>query len=338
MMKLIEYFKQKLNSIHCFLGLEITDDFIKLVEVKSDKENGFTIHQANMKPIHANLIKDGLIINLTGVIHILKTMVKEMNLTTNQVHFMLPSHLVHLHYVKVPYIRVDDIHKWIYEAMNSNRIILPFKESHYDIIKLNIDSNQNTEVILLTAQQDEIKVYVKALEAADLKPISMEIKALSLYRLIHVMEFIDTEKSFLIIEINEMVAEMSIFEKGTLQSIRVIPVKRSFQKYSSVRNSAKESVSFKMVDKNDDVFNYLIQEVKKFVHHYVYSINKGQEKFEYMIISGDIKELHEIGYAFNQMFPYEVKILEGNCLGVQDKDDLLPFFAVPLGLALRGRQ
>ncbi|MFS1512574.1 type IV pilus biogenesis protein PilM [Chengkuizengella sp. SCS-71B] len=340
MTNIVEYLKRKLVSLQCFIGVEMTDEYIKLVEIKMDKNNSFIIHQYKMEPIQTNLIKDGFILNTNEVINKLNDMLKQLTLYTNQVHFMLPSHLVHLHFLTVPHHEKEKILKWIQTELENERIELPFKNPHFDMIKLSTDTTGKTNIMLLTAPQDEIETYVNVFNAVNLKPISLEIKAFSLFRLIHALELIDIMCSFIVIEINKFSAEISVFQSGILQTIRSIPVMRSPEKYRSVKTAAQKAVSFKIVKKNEgDLSSYLTLEVKKFINYYhYYDNNKNKEDFQCLILLGDISELHQIGYEFNRAFPFEVRILNADERISNDKNNnLLPFFAVPLGLALRGR-
>ncbi|WP_165452280.1 type IV pilus biogenesis protein PilM [Paenibacillus thalictri] len=207
------------------------------------------------------------------------------------------------------------------------------------------------DVMLVAGPKELIEQYLEIIRSAGLKPISMEFKALSLYRLMEKTEFADPKATCLVVDINENVTDISIFHDCLLKITRTVPI--HFKKPADPQQTSdtpippEEEVSlFSLFQSNDKESEFtascsdLAHELERLMNFYRYTLNNRNQEFSRIVLSGDVVRLHDIEVYLRERLNMEVTVAYSP--GIKTDDGLLehafPAMAVPIGLALRGRE
>jgi Tfp pilus assembly PilM family ATPase len=179
------------------------------------------------------------------------------------------------------------------------------------------------EVLLVAASRAGVEPYVNAAKMAGLKPVSVEIKALSLLRSIEHSSMAAADDTLLSVDISNTLTEISIYSGGILRMTRSVPV-------------------FFDGEHSDQDFSYgcseLAHELDRMISFYTYTLNHRNAQFETIVVTGDADRLDGIVDSLSrQMQQQVVKLMPGDVeLGQSISAKLYPAMAGAVGAALRG--
>jgi type IV pilus assembly protein PilM len=199
------------------------------------------------------------------------------------------------------------------------------------------------DVMLVAAPQELIKEYQGILTSASLKPISMEFKALSLFRVMEFSDMVNPDSTILLIDINEHLSDVSIFHNQQLKITRNIPI--NFASNPKTAALVEDSFNFSQFEEKGTESEFITAchdlgyEIERLMNFYRYTLNNRDHEFSHILVSGDISRLNELVDRLAERVPCKISILRTNHFKSSHPDftALFPSLAVPIGLALRGR-
>ncbi|MDF2960943.1 MAG: Tfp pilus assembly protein ATPase PilM [Paenibacillus sp.] len=393
MMKIIEPILHSLVSPSSSLGLEITDQAIKIVEIKVLKNKRPLVLKMVMEKLPKQVVVDGRIKDVTRLLLIMQTLIAKHSLKHKKIHMVIPSQTIMVRFLKLPDIPDVELRKVVDFEVKHN-IHLPFEEPYFDFCKLNgindkkraikkvkkqdinkkapaedlfmneaaaaSESNLNNlfseiteegikdeglqcDVMLVAAPKEIIEEYNILLQSSGLTPISIEIKALSLFRLIKQLTNINSKSTFLLVDINENITDLSIFHDEQLKITRTVPLEFA-DKTDQSSNETDSSLAFLGFHDADADFNEarneLAHELERLINFYRYTLNNRNQEFDHIVISGDVSRLHEICTFVEEKLSLKVVVPVPNSLAFSENNydfTTKTLFSVPLGLALRGK-
>lgn len=387
-----------------FIGLEINDMSVKAVEVVS---RGGSFH---IKAKAAILLQPGVVVE--GRIKDRVTLLQAINKTlaadhfkSKKVHFVLPSPVVMVRYMKLPDLAMPDLRKLV-EFEIKHQIHLPFEEPYFDLIKLNgseegvqrkvtqikgkrgpeieqpeepgwgeaaassgggASSNADLlfggqtnesqgeakndetsiqcDVMLAIAPREVVEEYAELLEDALLKPASVEIKGLSLYRLMAWLypETYDTG-TYLVVDLNEISADVSIYDLGQLRITRsaAVTLKSEADPMPTAQISEPSTdgglfAEFEVQAPQPTGFEQacaeLAGELDRIINFFRYSLNNRTKEIHRVFVTGDLPRLSEVIEQLQQRMNTKVEPIRS----LPQEGVSVAEFAVPIGLGLRGR-
>ncbi|MGO4494345.1 type IV pilus biogenesis protein PilM [Paenibacillus sp. 2RAB27] len=206
------------------------------------------------------------------------------------------------------------------------------------------DTAMQCDVMLVAAPKEMMDQYLEVLASAGIKLTSIEIKALSLFRLLQSTSLTKLKDTYLIVDLNETTGDLSIFQGENLKITRSIPLSFSAkpQGNTDVRTSADHLFS-EFLDGDADFRNHcndLAHELERLMNFYRYTLNNRNQEFAGVVISGDLKRMPEIVSFLTERLPIPVQLFQSASYFSRNsafKDDL-SMYAVTLGLALRGAE
>lgn len=196
------------------------------------------------------------------------------------------------------------------------------------------------DVMLVAAPRDLVNEYMQAVQAAGLKVQSIEIKALSLYRVIEQTRFTEPNGTFLTVDINEKATDLSIFHDGILKITRSVPM--IFRAANSVPPMLPSTGLFAEFADPDSEFRNtcaeLAHELERLMNFYRYTLNNRNQEFEKLLLSGDVPRMHEIAGALREKLSLDVQLFYSDQILAPYTlfEEEFSSYAVPIGLALRG--
>jgi Tfp pilus assembly PilM family ATPase len=196
------------------------------------------------------------------------------------------------------------------------------------------------DVMLVAAPKELITEYEEAFTAASLQPLSMEFKALSLFRLMEYSNMADTGSTVLVIDINGHLSDLSIFHDRQLKITRTIPL--DFTLGAGISKDNEEQELFHSFAGQDSGFingcNDLGYEMERLMNFYRYTLNNRDHEFSRILVAGDVPRLQELLSILAERLPLDIVLMKSDRIEsvMPDFDRIFPSIAVPIGLALRG--
>ncbi|SDN82900.1 Tfp pilus assembly protein, ATPase PilM [Paenibacillus sp. yr247] len=200
------------------------------------------------------------------------------------------------------------------------------------------------DVMLVAAPKDMMDQYLEVMDSAGIKLTSIEIKALSLFRLLQRISLIEWKDTFLLVDLNENAGDLSIFNGEELKITRSIPL--NFAVKPDITSEVKVSTDqlFAEFLKTDGDFrnhcNDLAHELERLMNFYRYTLNNRNQEFAGVVISGDLERMPEIVLFLTERLPIPVHLFQPTIPFEQNSasSDVFSMYAVTLGLALRGAE
>jgi type IV pilus assembly protein PilM len=340
---------RKLASGHQTLGIEITDSSIKICEVQQRGKKAVRVLRFMTKPLEEGIVSDGNIVDRDRLKEALKATLGARKFGTRYAHFAIPSQMVMVRSLKLPDIAHKELKKLVQFEMKNN-MSMAFDDPYYDFIKLkkilpdrdnaNPESANLCEVLVVAASTEVLRDYANLLEEVKLIPSGIEIKSFSLMRMIEWGK-IPSAGINVIVNVNELNSEFTIIENGTFKITRNIEI--SFKALAE-QAGGEDNFLLNSFSSPEQAFQNatqdLIAELERLMNFYYYNLNKGEGTFQRIFLSGDIEELDKLAAIMAEGLTPPVSLLEWNGLPVGRNSAIwsLGAYAVPLGLALRGKE
>lgn len=352
------------------LGIEVTDSHIKLCELNKGK--GVGIRNCGEVQLTAGTMNDGRLADEGRLLQALRYLLQSVNWPSGPVHFAVPSQLVMVRPLKLPDVDDKTLRKLV-EHEVKHHIHFPFDDPHYDFVRLGGangrgslpeeklreaaafqaqweaaasaepgvsgeegDGQRMCDVMLTAASLKLLTQYVRIFEDLGLKLRSMEIKAFSLNRLQRSLGLLRPGQLGILADVNDTACELTIVEGHTVRMTRNIQL--SFRGGPAASVDPLDAMFADIAPRGSDVeagFSDLAAEIERLMNFYRYSLNHREAAFDLVLVSGDISMLDELlGYLSGRLPQRVAKLAAPD--GRDGAWDLARY-AVPLGLALRGR-
>lgn len=196
------------------------------------------------------------------------------------------------------------------------------------------------DVLMVAAPAELVMEYAALLKDSGLKAVSAEIKACSILRIVLETELMSKEDTFLAVDINETLSDISIFHKGQLKITRSVPINMVIGK----KEKAPEEEAFAAFLQSDQDSEFqtacgdLAHEMERLMNFYRYTLNNREQEFHTVIISGDIGRLKDAADYLEDRLNQMVKLMVTDRIEspIKGFQDLLPQIAVSVGLGMRG--
>jgi type IV pilus assembly protein PilM len=379
-----------LFSTSSTLGLEITDQAVKIVELKLRKNNRPMVGKMAMEKLPKQVVVDGRIKDMPSLLLTLQTLISRHNLKRRKIHMVVPSQAMTVRYLKLPDLPDEELRK-IVEFEVKHNIHLPFDDPYFDFCKLNGVNNKKSafkkvkrqkmnqqepqevlfmneaaaasesslddlyksvppeiksessqcDVMLVAAPKEVVEEYRLLIQSVGMELISVEIKALSLFRLIRLSVFNDPQHTFLLVDINGHISELSIFHDQQLKITRTVPLE--FREQAVQPQETELDLSLPGLTEGDTDFtnssNELAHELERLINFYRYTLNHRNQEFDHIVVSGDVPRMDEIRAFLQERLSIKVIDLLPNALDYPENEydpAAKALFTVPIGLALRG--
>lgn len=138
-MALFTHLKHIFQTGQTFLGLEITDTSLKMAEIRQAPNKKPLLLQAVVEPLPPGTVEEGRIRNPLVLHQVLQQAVKLHDFRTAKVHFVIPSSVMMVRYLKLPNVP-DKAMKKILDFEIKHSIHLPFEHPYYDFVNLSAEA------------------------------------------------------------------------------------------------------------------------------------------------------------------------------------------------------
>lgn len=303
-------------------GLQLQDHQIKLAAVAGNER--LQIRQIRNAPLPEGAIRDGRIMEEEAVVSVIRKTAADLSLIGKPVVLTIPTSSVVLRRSVFPARKDDELRRLIDVEMAAGDTLLPFKNPVFDFVKIG-DTGKGTEVILFASPSEVVTQYVQAAKRAGLNPIAVDLAPLALLRLLkRCLKATGgtLPRSFMILNAESEVVEISIYSDGSPAFFRSIPVQ--------VRAMLDEDADYL-----EAYGRYFSVELGRVMNYYKYASNEEPAPIETLFLIGDAHFTGGIMPVLEQTFPGAVRLMDIDSF-LRTRNPELPAYAIPIGLAMKG--
>lgn len=321
-----------------FANMVIDDYVVRVIESNGQLEN---ITHLKERPLPAGLIEDGKILDEIKLYDFMKSLVSDWKLRRYRLRFYVPESMVIMRQVEFPANLQGDalIDHFLFEF--GQTIHLPFSDPVFDI---HVHPHQQEEDkkrtgMLFAAPAEEVKKYTHLFEDVSLFPEAADVRPLGIYRYFHELDLNRRGEVYLVLELNLLSLNISIFHEGEMEFTRYqdLEIDRSAWDF---RETEKDFFDWRFTGSEDEMVRILdsqVQELDRIISFYRYSLHKGKQSISQFVLTGDHPYLSQMEKMISQQYDMPVRQLKGFLSPAKDeKVDIR--FVPALGLALKGGQ
>lgn len=320
-----------------FLGLELKDDVLKIVEL-SKSDRGVYLERFVYERLPDGWVSGGVLLQPGLLNEFLQDVIDREAFQTRKVHLSIDSP----HFVLVektyPAMKKKDLRKVIALEIEE-QMELPFNDPWYEVIALKKPQKKvehsEWRVLLILTSEAFVRTYANVIRSCGLKPVSIDLAPLAIHRwLKYVRPKDEIEANIVIANLSTHGVSVSAFTEHVLAKSHAIALPMS-----SFQTEQKANDFPYHLHKDQDIRDYtalLAAKLKSFVHD-----GSGNSEF---ILTGEGVSLYKVRDLLrnlNQEMDMRVTVLTGEipiseALLYRQLNHLKPSLCLPMGLALKG--
>ncbi len=298
------------------LAMEFRNDEIRFIEATVKQGKIQKIIRLKQYPLPQDL-KDGKIDDIEGLAKTIKKWKKDNHWRGKGIHLTIPSTLIFVRKQELPNLPIPDLKEIINQEIGST-IQLPFENPVIDIVKLkNTEQKKDNEkgiirskpkgkqkqdgeeydkceAMIVAAPGNYIYPLIEAVELAGLKPLSIDIPALSLYRFILPFDKSIGDLTVLIVSINRDDIDIHIIDRNVLRLSRNVPMNIASYEKVNIQSTLEEIVDqvkspLFNIEEHENFESYaqdLATELSRSVNFYERSMNGQPLSIKQMFLTG----------------------------------------------------
>jgi type IV pilus assembly protein PilM len=203
-----------------FFGLDIGSTAIRLIQLKRGGTHPSLVAYGGV-PVPGNLTSSDSKIDQDKIAELIKQVLRENHVTSNQVVLGLPSAKVFVTIISTPKLDQSQLAKAIrYQAEQYVPMALNQVKLDWSVVDESPDGKM-LEVLLVAAPNTVVERYVSILEAAGLEPVALEANAIAVARALVPPH---TATAVAILDLGSLDSDISIVWNNTPRLIRSVAV------------------------------------------------------------------------------------------------------------------
>ncbi|WP_339214835.1 pilus assembly protein PilM [Solibacillus sp. FSL W8-0372] len=284
-------------------------------------------------PLPRNAVQEGSIMDEMAIYDLIKENVPDWGGKKQNVRFLVPDTSVLLKTFEHPADVSGKKLKEFVQMELGNSIHLPFQEP---LIDVHDSVEGDGKAVLFAAPPDEVGKMVGLLLDNHLNPQVADIRALCNLRLLEEIEFIETNRTYLVTDwsINEL--SICIYSNGEVEFLRFQTIDADWDKWQHEAFDAGE-VEFRYTGDLDDFRRATtdqVMEIDRMMNFFKFSLHKGEKVVDEIIVMGDHPLLHLIEALLRDNLPTPISIVDDAVIEAQFPNCKAKH-ATLLGLALK---
>ncbi|AJD91665.1 hypothetical protein JMA_23480 [Jeotgalibacillus malaysiensis] len=303
------------------VNIMIQDYVIRMAA--SDKgTNSLTLRE---EPLPAGMIEDGQIVDEQKFFELMKELAESWELKKSRVQFFVPDSSVLMKPVMIPsHLKADAVNEY-FMMENGQSLHFPFEDPLLDVIRLDHlaksrTGQAETPGILFASPQEDVTAYANAFEDVKMKPVTAEVRALSIHRFLNSLELLQKDKTYLISEWSINMLNISIFSESVIDFMRYQPIETSLTDWKPERDG--EEIHFSYVG-DLNLYNQQLEdriaEIERLMNFYRFSLHKGEKEIDEIILTGDNPFIREIGQKLSDYYNMPVTVADESFLDTYQK-------------------
>lgn len=285
-------------------------------------------------PLPKTAVQEGVILDEMAMYELIKENVQNWGGRRQNVRFLVPDTSILLKTFEHPAdISGKNLKEYVQMEVGQS-IHLPF---HEPLIDVHDPIEGDGKAVLFAAPPEEVGKMIGLLLDNHLNPQVADIRALCNLRLLEHIQFIDTNRTYMVTDwsINEL--SICIYSNGEVEFLR-------FQTIDTDPDDWQQNIV-----ENDEVeFNYTadlddfrvattdqVLEIDRMMNFFKFSLHKGEREVDEIVVMGDHPLLQSIEALLNENLPTPVSIVSDKVISAHFPNCKAKH-ATLLGLALKG--
>ncbi|MYL44800.1 pilus assembly protein PilM [Virgibacillus halodenitrificans] len=225
-------------------------------------------------------VREGKVENKSVLVEMINKLIHEKKWQKKKLFFSLPDDTVVIRNIEIPASLARNEAKDYVRTQLGNKIYLPFSNPVIALDFLNVtpESEEYQQVLLYAYPQDKLTAFEEVFDKAGFKVIGADLTSLSVYRYYYQTRE-EPSRHVLLAHWNRDSLGISIFQEHKAIFTRYITI-------DPLLFSEQEANITVMLD------DYIL-EINRIIDFYRYSITKGNEQIEQIVLSGDFPLLEE---------------------------------------------
>lgn len=284
-------------------------------------------------PLSENILKEGTILDEMALFKIIKNNVTNWGGKKQNVRFVVPDTSVLLKTFEHPTDVTGKKLKEFVQMELGNSIHLPFQEPLIDVYDA---VEGDGKAVLFAVPPDEVGKIIGLLLDNHLNPQVADIRALCNLRLLEQIEFIDTNRTYLVTDwsINEL--SICIYSNGEVEFVRFQTIDTDGDKWQHEVLETGEVEFHYTADLEDfrGATTDQVLEIDRMMNFFKFSLHKGEKVVDEIIVMGDHPLLQTIEVLLRENLVTAIRIVDDTVIGAHFPECKAKH-ATLLGLALK---
>ncbi len=211
------------------LGLDIGTAGVKLIQLKENKRKGevvYSLQSFGVKPLPAEAIVDGALMNSTAIVQAIQELVGELRIKQKEVAIGVSGHSVIIKKISMPRMTSEQLEEAIpWEA--AQHIPFDIKDVNLDTQILRPDVTDVTgqmDVLLVAAKKDMINDYTAVVTEAGLTPVVVDIDAFAVQNCFDQNYEAHSRETIVLINAGASVININILNDGVTTFTRDVTI------------------------------------------------------------------------------------------------------------------
>lgn len=259
-------------------------------------------------PLPRNVVQEGSIMDEMAMYELIKSKVPDWGGRKQNVRFLVPDTSILLKSFEHPADVSGRKLKEFVQMELGNTIHLPFQEPLIDVYDA---VEGDGKAVLFAAPPDEVGKMIGLILDNHLHPQVADIRALCNLRLLEHIQFIDSNRTYLVTDwsINEL--SICIYSNGEVEFLRFQTVDTDLNKWEQEVLENGE-VEFRYTDQLDDFRGATtdqVLEIDRIMNFFKFSLHKGERVVDEIIVMGDHPLLQTIETLLSENLPAPIRIV-----------------------------
>ncbi|MCA1056321.1 pilus assembly protein PilM [Rossellomorea aquimaris] len=309
-----------LSQSHKTANIIFTDHCIRFLELKSPSP--LIVSSFDERSLPEGVIRGGKIIDRETLLFILEECIEDWKIRRRPVRFVVPDPFVVVRKISIPSdIREDELEGYLFLEIGSS-IHLPFEDPVFDYSPLDT-RGEKREVLLVASQEEIVESYKGLLEDAKLKPVAADIAPLALYRTVLNEGKVSVNQHTMLLHMDELLLTVSIFHQH--EPIFTRPIVLEAEMEDRATQGGYEV----------NMLQDTLKEIEKVMNFYRYSLNKGEQSVEKVVVSGGHPRVQQLKKELQERVAIPVENLQMNNVTTLQDEKVPSGYIIALGLALK---
>lgn len=314
-------------------AIELNDYYIRVLHYIEGDIASASIYEA---PLPKGIVEEEIVQDEMAFYDLLKDLVKNWGIANDDLYFFVPDHAVLMRVFNYPVDLKSEKLKGYVEMEIGESIHLPFESP---LIDVDTKGMQDGEAVLFAVPAEEITRLMRLYEDVRLEPVHLGIRALANLRFLAVTNYLNLNRTYLIVDWSVEAASMSIYSEGQVDFLRYQSIETPRDAWQYVE--ADENNYRFVYDGDRDLYQRLLidqsYEIERILNFYRFSLHKGEKSVDEIIMMGDHPEMETIVREVRNIIDSPVVVIDD----AHVKNHYPNFGAkhtALIGLALKGAQ
>jgi type IV pilus assembly protein PilM len=296
-------FRRNKNRV---VSIEMNDYVIRgLITQDGDLETT-KVYEYALPP---GVIVDEILVDELAFFEILKSLVKDWNISRHDLRFFVPDHSVMMRTFDHPKELASDELKGYVEMELGRTIHLPFEDPLLDVYD---HEEGDGEAVIYASSSEEVVKVMQLYHDINLNPKILDVRMLSIIRFLKSIEYFASENTYLVADWSINALSISIYSNENVDFLRYHSVETPNRNWKY----APDLLDINVFTYDGEIEEYKMSlseqvlEVERILNFYRFSFHKGEKSVDQIVLVGENPEMLYIKEQLESTVDMPVEIID----------------------------